>query len=77
VARPPSFVHLGVGVDVQAVVVDARHALLLLGVDHRIHVVSAEADHERHGAGAHHLQTEELLVEEARRLEILRAERAV
>src|SRR5438552_3064474 len=77
VASPPCLVHLGVGVDVQAVVVDARHALLFLGVDHGVHMVAAEADHEGHGAGAHYLQTEELLVETARRLEIFRAERAV
>jgi len=56
VAQLPRLVDLGVGLDVQAVVVQPVHALLLLAVDDAVDVVAAEPHHERHGAGAHHLQ---------------------
>src|SRR5580765_1833896 len=76
-AQAPCLVHFGIGVDVEAVVVAARHRLLVLGEDHRVHVVAAEADHERDVARAYDFQTQEFLVEAARRLEVLGAESAV
>src|SRR5689334_18023751 len=76
-AQSPGFVDLGVGVDVESVVVAARHRLLVLGEDDRVHVVAAETDHQRNVARAHDFEAEEFLVEAARGLEILGAEGAV
>jgi len=56
VAKAPCLVDLGVGVDVQPVVVEAVHALLLLAVDDGVDVISAQPHHERHVAVRNHLQ---------------------
>src|SRR3954451_21510239 len=76
-AQAPGLVDFGIGVDVEAVVVAARHRLLVLCEDHRVDVGAAEANHERDVARAYDFQTQEFLVKAARRLEVLRAEGAM
>src|SRR4051812_36292133 len=56
-AQPPGLIHFRIGVDVEAVVVAARHRLLILGEDHRVDVVAAEPNHERDMARAYDFQT--------------------
>src|SRR5438874_7695532 len=68
VAKAPGRIDFGVALDVDAVVIAARHALLVLRQHDSVHVLAAEARHQRHRAGAHHFEPEELLVEAARRL---------
>src|SRR5712692_1197476 len=76
-AQAPGLVDVGVGVDVESVVVAARHAFFVPRVHYGINVVAAEPDHQRDRARAHHLEAEEFLVETTRRLEVFRADRAV
>src|SRR5665213_3569391 len=70
-------VDLLLGLDVEAVMVEEAHLAGLLGLHHGDDVIAAEPDEQRDLAGLHHVEAEELLIEFAREINIVRIERAV